>query len=290
MTIKSAYQNLISTLIAHHSEGEAHSIARIVFEDAFNVYNFKKETELSETQLIQYQLIEARLAQNEPVQYILGEADFYGLKFNVNPSVLIPRPETEELVAWVIETAKENSKLQTVLDIGTGSGCIPITLKKEMPQLAVSALDVSNEALETALGNAKKNEVEIGFLCTDILEEKNWEVLQKFDIIISNPPYIPLREKSLMPQQVLENEPHLALFTTDEDPLIFYKQIVYFAHYHLHDDGYLFFECNEFNVEEVEEFIFGIGFIPVDIKKDMQGKDRMIRAQVAPDRKLSKAR
>ncbi len=288
MTIKLAYQNLISTLTVHHSEGEAHSIARIVFEDAFHVYNFKKETELPDTQLAQYQSIKARLAQNEPVQYILGEADFYGLKFNVNPSVLIPRPETEELVAWVIETTKDNPQLQTVLDIGTGSGCIPITLKKEMPQLSVSALDVSDEALETALANAKKNEVEVGFLCTDILDEKNWEVLQKFDIIISNPPYIPVREKALMPQQVLENEPHLALFTTDEDPLIFYRKIAKFANIHLHENGFLFFECNEFNVEEVQQFVVKIGFTSVEIKKDMQGKDRMIRAQVTPDRKLGK--
>ena len=285
MTIKLAYQNLITTLLAHHSDGEAHSIARIVFEDAFDVYNFKKETELTETQLIHYQEIKDRLTNNQPVQYILGEADFYGLKFNVNSSVLIPRPETEELVAWVIETAKDNTKLQTVLDIGTGSGCIPITLKKEMPQLSISALDVSDDALETALGNAKKNEVEIGFLCTDILEEKSWEVLQNFDIIISNPPYIPLREKALMPQQVLENEPHLALFTTDEDPLIFYRKIAEFAYYHLHDEGYLFFECNEFNVEEVQKELLKIGFISIEIKQDMQGKDRMIRAQMAPDRK-----
>jgi release factor glutamine methyltransferase len=284
MIIKSAYQNLISTLLSHHSEGEAHSIARIVFEDAFEVFNFKKETALCDTQLSHYQEIESRLANNEPVQYILGEADFYGLKFNVNSSVLIPRSETEELVAWVIETAKENPSLQTVLDIGTGSGCIPITLKKEMPQLSVSALDVSDEALETALGNAKKNKVEVGFLEADILEEKSWKVLQRFNIIISNPPYIPLREKALMPQQVLENEPHLALFTTDEDPLIFYRKIAEFAHNHLHEEGYLFFECNEFNVEEVKEVVLKIGFIQVEIKKDMQGKDRMIRAQVTPDR------
>jgi len=286
MTINIAYQNLITSLVSHHSDGEAHSIARIVFEDAFNVYNFKKETELSETQLTRYQEIKNRLANAEPVQYILGEADFYGLKFNVNPSVLIPRPETEELVAWVKETIQENPKLQTVLDIGTGSGCIPITLKKEMPQLSISALDVSKEALKTALENAEKNATHIDFLQVDILEERNWNTLKKFDVIISNPPYIPLKEKKLMPAQVLENEPHLALFTTDEDPLIFYKQIGLFAHKYLNSNGYLFFECNEFNAEKVWWELFGIGFIPVDIKKDMQGKDRMIRAQVAPDRKI----
>jgi len=280
MTIKSAYQNLSSTLLAHHSEGEAHSIARIVFEDAFQVYNFKKEIKLTETQLTHYQEIKNRLANNEPVQYILGEADFYSLKFNVNPSVLIPRSETEELVAWVKETIQENPHLQTVLDIGTGSGCIPITLKKELPELSVSALDVSNDALETAIGNAKRNEVEVGFLQADILEEKAWEVLQKFDIIISNPPYIPVREKALMPQQVLENEPHLALFTTDEDPLIFYRKIAEFADSHLHKNGYLFYECNEFNAKEVQKRLIEMGFNSIEIKKDMQGKDRMIRAQL----------
>lgn len=280
MTIKSAYNNLISILRARNSEGEAHSIARIVFEDAFDVYDFKKETNLSDAQLSIFQEIKTRLANNEPVQYILGEADFYGLKFNVNPSVLIPRAETEELVAWVKETIQENSNLQTVLDIGTGSGCIPVTLKKEMPHLSISGLDVSDEALETALENARKNEVEVGFLQADILEEKSWEVLHKFDIIISNPPYIPVREKALMPQQVLENEPHLALFTTDEDPLIFYRKIGEFAHAHLHENGYLFYECNEFNTEEVKESLSKIGFSAIEIKQDMQGKDRMIKAQI----------
>jgi len=281
MTIKSAYQSLITSLVTHHSEGEAHSIARIVFEDAFGVYNFKKETEFSDAQFAHFQKIKNRLANNEPVQYILGEADFYGLKFNVNPSVLIPRPETEELVAWIKETVQENSNLQTVLDIGTGSGCIPITLKKELPQLSISALDVSNTALETAIGNAQKNKVEVGFLQVDILEEKSWEVLQKFDIIISNPPYIPLKEKTLMPQQVLENEPHLALFTADEDPLIFYRKIAEFAQMHLFDGAYLFFECNEFNAKKVEKSLIESGFVSVEIKQDMQGKDRMIRAQIS---------
>lgn len=280
MIIKNAFQDLISTLLSHHSEGEANSIARIVFEDAFAVFNFKKETELTEAQTTHFQEIKMRLAANEPVQYILGEADFYGLKFNVNPSVLIPRPETEELVAWVLESTKENPLLTTVLDIGTGSGCIPITIKKESPRLSVSALDVSKMALETATKNGKKNETEIDFLQVDILDEKNWDVLPTFDIIISNPPYIPLREKALMPQQVLQNEPHLALFTTDEDPLIFYEKIAEFAKLHLTRNGYLFFECNEFNTEEVSSMLKKKEFASVEIKKDMQGKARMIRAKV----------
>lgn len=265
-------------LAIYHSSGEANSIARIVFEDAFQVYNFKKEIQLCETQLTRFQEIKKRLATNEPVQYILGEADFYGLKFKVNPSVLIPRPETEELVAWVLETARAKQQLKTILDIGTGSGCIPITLKRELTHLSISALDVSKLALHNAEDNARKNAVEVNFLLGDILQEKNWEMLSQFDIIISNPPYIPLHEKTLMPQQVLKYEPHLALFTEDEDALVFYRKIAQFAQSHLNKNGYLFFECNEFNASEVQEMLSNFGFREVRIKQDMQGKDRMIRA------------
>lgn len=278
MKIKEADNILFKTLTTQHSVGEARSIIRIIFEDAFDIYNPQKAGELTVAQIAHFQEINRRLAAGEPVQYILGEADFFGLKFNVNPAVLIPRPETEELVFWIEETANAHPHLRSVLDIGTGSGCIPITLKKRLPRLDISALDVSEKALQTARENAEKNAVAVDFILQDILNEKGWGSLPTCDIIVSNPPYIPTREKTLMPSHVLEHEPHLALFTTDENPLIFYKKITAFARQKLSKSGFLFFECNEYNAEEVAAHVRANGFDYVKIKEDMQGKKRMIAA------------
>lgn len=279
MTVKTAYQYLVKHLEEIHDTGEARSIARIVFEDVFQVFNFQKESELSDEEIKRLEEIKTRLEANEPVQYILGEADFYGLKFVVNPTVLIPRAETEELVFWIEETIKEKKALTSILDIGTGSGCIPVTLKKRVPALQVSAVDVSPGALETAASNAEKNKIEVKFIEADILEEKTWELFDTYDIIVSNPPYIPQREKDVMPAQVLENEPHLALFTTDKDPLIFYRTIGIFAQKKLRESGCLFFECNEFNAPEVLSLLQKQGWKNVELRKDMQGKERMIKAE-----------
>lgn len=279
MTVKTAYQYLVKHLEEIHDTGEAQSIARIVFEDAFQVFNFQKESILSDEKIKRLEEIKTRLATHEPIQYILGEADFYGLKFLVNPLVLIPRAETEELVFWIEETVKEKKTLTSVLDIGTGSGCIPVTLKKHLPSLQVSATDVSRDALKTAASNAEKNKTELKFIEADILQKEVWKLFDTYDIIVSNPPYIPQREKDLMPAQVLENEPHLALFTTDEDPLIFYRTIGLFAQKKLRKNGCLFFECNEFNAPEVASLLLRQGWKNVELRKDMQGKERMIKAE-----------
>lgn len=280
MTIKLAYTSFVERVTTIHPPNEAASIARIVFEDVFHIYNFQKETAFDTAQIETLNKIQNRLLASEPVQYILGEADFYGLKFNVNPSVLIPRPETEELVYWITETIKKEPQIQNLLDIGTGSGCIPITLKKQHEKLDVTAVDVSKTVLATAKSNALKNEISVDFILMDILKKEKWNTLNNFDIIVSNPPYIPYKEKELMPTQVLEHEPDLALFTTDENPLIFYKIITEFAKKHLRTGGYLFFECNEFNAQDVVGILQKEKYSDVLLEKDMQGKDRMIRAKM----------
>lgn len=255
---------------------EAQSIARIVFEDCFGWQRHFQNFMLDANQIVQLQHIWAELQTQKPLQYILGQADFYGLKFKVDSRVLIPRPETEELVEWVLESLP--NKLQRILDIGTGSGCIPITLKKKLPATEVYGLDVSADALELAQENAVFNQVEVNWLTVDILQEKSWLNLGIFECIISNPPYIPYQEEVLMPDQVTRFEPHLALFVADEDPLLFYRKIVELGQTHLHTGGFLFFECNEYNASEVKA-LFKETVWSAELRQDLSGKDRMIRAK-----------
>lgn len=275
-SIKQTYQFFLDNITSTFGEREAKSIARILFEDAFQIYHFESEN------LFQYatklKKIQARILKGEPLQYILGQADFYGLKFKVNPAVLIPRPETEELVYWVLEAMSESDN--TILDIGTGSGCIPITLKKKSPKVQVTAVDISSPAIAIAKSNAELNQTKVNFQLLDILNPKEWEKLNKFDIIVSNPPYIPYQEKHLMPKQVIEHEPELALFIANDNPLIFYQKIGHFAYQKLNPKGQLFFECNEFNATKVSKILTEIGFQNIELKKDLSGKDRMIRAVI----------
>ena len=276
-TIKHTYQQFLRNLSNKFEHREAISIARIVFEDAFKLFDYESNKNFNGTTTLQE--IEARLLNNEPVQYILGQADFYGLKFKVTPAVLIPRPETEELVYWILEN--QGSTIPSILDIGTGSGCIPITLKKKMPNASISALDVSPKALKVATANANLNDVNISFILEDILDEKKWSALPSYDIIISNPPYIPHREKSLMPKQVLDYEPDLALFVDNAHPLIFYRKIAQFALKHLNQGGQLYYECNEFNAKEVANLLQSMGYQKVELAKDMEGKERMVKGVVS---------
>jgi len=282
LNIKNAYQDFTNKLQTIQSEGEANAIARIVFEDAFKLYDFTSERDFSLKNQKRLEEIITRLLQNEPVQYILGEADFYGYKFKVNEHVLIPRQDTEELVFYVKNTVRSFVKKNviTLLDIGTGSGCIPITLKKLFPIMEVHTLDVSKDALTIAKKNAEKLETHIVFYHKNILEKEDWESLPSFDIIVSNPPYIPHREAHHMPENVKQFEPHLALFIDDENPLIFYEMIADFAKQKLNKDGYLFFETNEFNAKEVLTMLRNKTFTNVILEQDMEGKDRMIRAQL----------
>lgn len=266
----------LDRLAAQVGEGEAASLARIVWEDAFGLKPGSGALDASQQE--QLQAILLRLRQQEPVQYILGKTQFFGLPLVVNPSVLIPRQETEELVAWVLEEAKGKKGLR-VLDIGTGSGCIPIALKKRRPDLTVHALDVSPHALETARENARLNQVEVTFHEADILDEKTWEQFPMYDIIVSNPPYIIEEERAVMPPQVLEHEPALALFTGNDDPLRFIKAIAEFATKKLNPGGLLFFELNEFHAEASAAEVKAQGFAEVELRSDLNGKMRMLRAR-----------
>jgi release factor glutamine methyltransferase len=249
------------------------------------------ERELSNEQTQKLKNTLAQLQTGEPIQYILGITEFYGLPFKVNPSVLIPRPETEELVEWILSSIGERQKVKGerlaqftsgVLDIGTGSGCIAISLKKNLPQAQVSAIDISERALQTAKENAELNEVEVSFIHDDILnlqpEPHNPNLATVYQIIVSNPPYVTLDDKKQMHTNVTNFEPHTALFVPEHDPLIFYKAIADFALVNLTPNGLLFFEINELYGQETVKLLKDKGFIGTELRKDMSGRDRMIKA------------
>ncbi|QVY65709.1 peptide chain release factor N(5)-glutamine methyltransferase [Polaribacter sp. Q13] len=227
--------------------------------------------------------ITKRLQKEEPIQYILGETEFYGLPFLVDKNTLIPRPETEELVEWIINEIQElkiknQDKKLKILDIGTGSGCIPISLAKNLNNVSISAIDISKKALKVATQNAILNKVNITFLEIDILKAK--ELPQQYDVIISNPPYVRELEKVEINNNVLQNEPHLALFVADENPLIFYKKIADLAKQHLTKNGLLFFEINQYLGKGTVEMLHEKGFQNIALKKDLFGNDRMIKANI----------
>ncbi|MRH99865.1 peptide chain release factor N(5)-glutamine methyltransferase [Kriegella sp. EG-1] len=218
----------------------------------------------------------AKLKLNHPIQYIIGQTTFMELDFLVDENVLIPRPETEELVQWIIDETKHFKKQLKILDIGTGSGCIAIALAKNLPGSKIYGLDVSDAALAVAQNNATLNEVEVTFILADILKEV--AIDEKFDVIVSNPPYVRELEKKEMAQNVLAHEPDLALFVTDENPLIFYENIVAFANQNLKDDGTLFFEINQYLANETQQLLKANNFGEIELRKDIFGNHRMIKS------------
>jgi release factor glutamine methyltransferase len=242
---------------------------------------------MDETQFSQWETVLAELKTHKPIQYILGDTEFYGLPFLVNENVLIPRPETEELVQLILDDlsirAQSRSENITILDIGTGSGCIPISLKKNLPSAEVFAIDVSKNALEVAQKNAEINRVEVNFieaniLLTDslVLPTRNSQLATLFDIIVSNPPYVRNLEKAEINPNVLEFEPHLALFVEDNDALLFYRKITELAKNHLSENGKLYFEINQYLGKETVALVESYGFNNVQLIKDIYGNDRMI--------------
>lgn len=233
------------------------------------------ETEISNTDLSFLETALKKLKKQIPIQYIIGVTEFYGLPFKVNSSVLIPRPETEELVEWILSEHKSTQPL-TILDIGTGSGCIAISLAKNLPNANVYAMDISSEAIKTASQNAKNNEVKVTFIEENILTLIKLPL--QFDIIVSNPPYVRELEKNKMQHNVLQNEPHVALFVKDENPLLFYDKIADLAKNHLSKNSALYFEINQYLGKETVDLLSSKGFKNVLLKKDIFGADRMLKA------------
>ena len=221
----------------------------------------------------------SKLRNEIPIQYVLGETTFMDLKIMVNESVLIPRPETEELVSWVLKDIENLDDNLKIVDIGTGSGCIAISLFKLKPSLKITAMDVSKSAIEVAEKNALKNNADIEFIQADILKIPSLK--ENYDIIVSNPPYVREMEKDQMHNNILKNEPTLALFVPDEDPLLFYRPIAKLARNNLTPKGVIYMEINQYLGEEVKELLKELGFAEIELRKDIFGNDRMIKARQA---------
>lgn len=282
ITIREALKDLELALSSTYTSGEAQQLARIVSEDLLKI---------SRTDVIldagrkltsaQHRIVtdaRDRLLRHEPWQYIIGKVEFCELWFNVNPHVLIPRPETEELITTIAKTLN-NRDIRHILDLGTGSGCIAISLAKRYPHAEVCAIDISQEALVVARGNADDNGVEVDFRHGDIMQPYRLPYSGHADLIVSNPPYIRQGEKMLMHANVLDWEPHQALFVSDDDPLIYYHNIMDFASTHLSTDGELWFEINEELGDEMIDASRRHGFEEVSVMRDFKGKERYCRLQ-----------
>ena len=279
--MKAGIASIRKELAGIYAKSEIESLIFLIFEKlkgySRTQFLLANEEQLSDDDQIEVDKIIARLKTHEPIQYILGMTEFYGLPFHTVPGVLIPRPETEELVQWIIQENKLTNPV--ILDIGTGTGCIAISLQKNIPQSTVVACDISPVCLETAKRNSELNSAEVSVYKYDILIEIPEFEFPELDIIVSNPPYIRETEKSLMEKNVLEYEPELALFVADEKPLIFYERIADFSRIHLKNQGRLFFEINEAFGPECCAMLQEKGFSEIVLKKDIHGKDRMIGGQ-----------
>ena len=278
LTLKELKNNFTSTLSSLYPSEEIQSFFNIFSEKYLNISRIEialnPERVISEEVSEKYQKALLRLKNHEPVQYIIGETEFFGLPFKVNKHTLIPRPETEELVDWILS----EKTINTILDIGTGSGCIAISLAKDLPDSKISALDISDEALKIAHENAEMNKVEVDFFQADILNTKT--LPKKYDIIVSNPPYVRELEKKQMQRNVLKFEPNSALYVNDNDPLLFYRVISHLAKKHLQPNGKLFFEINEYLADKLIQLLRREGFQNIQVKKDIFGKDRMIKCSL----------
>ena len=281
-------------LCSIYDKDEANAMILILFEHYFNIDRVKMALEpdirLSESEMLKIHFAVKDLLKNKPIQYIIGETEFCELKFKVKENVLIPRPETSEMVYKIVNktTGQQDNEFYShrdaesrlsILDIGTGSGCIAISLAKLLPDAQVYALDISEDALKVARENSINNKVNITFIQDDILSLNN-DIETKFDIIVSNPPYVRELEKAEMRDNVLKWEPDKALFVSNEDPLIFYRKILEFAKSHLKEDGEIWFEINEYLGKEMTELCKEFGFFNVKIHKDFRGKERIMNLKI----------
>jgi len=287
--IKEAYHQLQQSIQPLYENREASNIADLIMEDITGWDRSRRvihhDALLSEPQLERYTHCKEELLHGRPTQYVLGHAWFCGMRLQVDEHVLIPRPETEELVMEVkkmyADISTDRDHLFKMVDIGTGSGCIAIALKKYFPDWDVWAVDKYNGALAIAKKNAVLLDTEVRFVASDILKEAKTDLLPAFDLIISNPPYIPSEDKSAMDDRVLDHEPHAALFVTDNDPLQFYKAIIAFSEQHLLRGGMLFFETHELYAQEVAALLEANGFEHIVVKKDFQEKERIVMGRRA---------
>ena len=278
--VKDIRNHYCEQLCSIYDKDEANAMILILLEHYFKIDRVKMALEpqlrLSESEMLTFHFAVKDLLRNKPIQYIIGETEFCDLKFKVNENVLIPRPETSEMIYKIVTNQKTKDKSQkSILDIGTGSGCIAISLAKLLPQSKVYALDISEKALEVAKENAINNEADVTFIHDDILSLTN-KIDTKFDIIVSNPPYVRELEKAEMRDNVLNWEPHNALFVSDNDPLIFYRTILEFAKSHLKENGEVWFEINEYLGKEMKDLCCEMGFSNVNIYKDFREKERFL--------------
>lgn len=275
--MKATIQYIHKELNGLYPETEVKAFTRLILEHVcgldYTAQILMRESELDAQSKRLISGIVKRLKKHEPIQYVLGETEFFGLKLHVNPAVLIPRPETEELVQWISETVLKRGF--TAIDMGTGSGCIALALKKLFPESQVSAVDYSNKTLETARENAALNSLNVSFFLADILNWENYH-WENYRLIVSNPPYVRESEKAAMFSNVLKYEPEKALFVSDSDPLLFYRRIAEFAQKYLEETGWLFFEINENLGKETQHLLENLGFREIVIKKDLFGKERML--------------
>ncbi|WP_427874999.1 peptide chain release factor N(5)-glutamine methyltransferase [Flavobacterium sp. MMS24-S5] len=284
MKIKQYRTQFIKELSPFYDAYEAESFFYLILEDKHQLRQIdlalNHELVFDENDFVIWDEILQHLKKEVPIQYLLGKTHFYGLDFEVNENVLIPRPETEELVEWIINenASPEKSKKIKILDIGTGSGCIAISLAKNLPNAEVVAIDVSKKAIETAKRNAVRNNVDVTFVMQDILKEE--ELRCQFDVIVSNPPYVRNLEKAEIKKNVLDYEPHLALFVEDHDALIFYRKIASLAKNALVEKGKLYFEINQYLGKEMTDLLESMDFKSVELRKDIYDNDRMISGKV----------
>ncbi len=284
MKIKQYRTQFIKELAPFYDAYEAESFFYLILEDKHQLRQIdlalNHELTFSENDFVVWDSFLAQLKQEVPIQYLLGKTSFYGLDFEVNENVLIPRPETEELVEWIInENAVENkSKKIKILDIGTGSGCIAISLAKNLPNAEVYGFDVSKKAIETAKRNAINNKVDVTFMFQDVLELE--ELRCKFDVIVSNPPYVRNLEKEEIRKNVLDYEPHLALFVDDNDALIFYRKIAELAKKNFLENGKLYFEINQYLGKEMTDLLEKMDFKNIELRKDIYDNDRMMKGSI----------
>ncbi|HEY0751046.1 MAG TPA: peptide chain release factor N(5)-glutamine methyltransferase [Chitinophagaceae bacterium] len=296
MKMQEAEQWLRKELLPLYGEGEATAMTNMIMEHLTGLERparlQKKDEPLNVHQLHHLTEINQRIQRHEPVQYIIGETWFAGMKLYVDKNVLIPRPETEELVQWIVQDVKtagidvfqkkeDEADLTTtlkILDVGTGSGCIALALKKQMPKAEVWGCDISEEALNVARRNGSDLDIRVDFQGVDFLDRDQQKFLPTADIIVSNPPYVPAKDRESMHHNVKDHEPSLALFVSDDDPLVFYKALAEFGKHRLHNNGSIYCEVYENLGDEVVQLFRYQGYNPIEMRKDMQGKNRMVKA------------